>query len=216
MMCICTQAHICMHACPYLHARPYSHHVLRATIRRILCSILSVMIKSIFKDCKNLFASHKSLYKVLAGQIFGQKCQLKTKYIVQSNSVIITNSMGPSVSVRYNHEAIITVMIYVVKLTNGPKTSVIFVRYSRELVITVIVITEFDSFKLSGRVYNTTTHFNLPFYYYISTRGFALKKYIFPVLQLFSALQKSNLSQLERQKIRSIECLNPIDYDQTI
>jgi len=33
---------------------------------------------------------------------------------IQSNSVI-TNSMGPSVSVRYNSEIVITVKIYVIK-----------------------------------------------------------------------------------------------------
>ena len=39
---------------------------------------------------------------------------------LQSNSVI-TNSKGPSVSVRYNREIVITVMIYVVKKPDGTK-----------------------------------------------------------------------------------------------
>ncbi len=48
--------------------------------------------------------------------------------------------MGPPLSVCYNREIIITVKIYVVKKPDGTKN----VRYSREFVITVIVITEFD------------------------------------------------------------------------
>ncbi len=52
--------------------------------------------------------------------------------------------MGPPLSVRYNREIVITVKIYVVKKPDGTKMSAIFVRYSRDFIITVIVITEFD------------------------------------------------------------------------
>jgi len=50
---------------------------------------------------------------------------------------------GPRKSVRYNREIVITVKVYVVKVPFG-KSGVIFVHYSCEIVITVIVITEFD------------------------------------------------------------------------
>ncbi len=46
--------------------------------------------------------------------------------------------MGLSLSVRYNREIVITVKIYVVKM------SVIFYCYSREFVVTMIVRTKFD------------------------------------------------------------------------
>jgi len=63
---------------------------------------------------------------------------------IQSNSVI-TNSTGPRKSVCNNCEIVITVKVYVVKVPIwDQKSGVIFVRYSREFVITVIVIAEFD------------------------------------------------------------------------
>jgi len=62
------------------------------------------------------------------------------KIDLQSNSVI-TNSTGPRKFVRYNRE----IDIYKHEGTIwDQKSGDIFVRYSREFVITVIVITEFD------------------------------------------------------------------------
>ena len=60
----------------------------------------------------------------------------------QINSVI-TNSPGTSVFVRCNRDIVITVKVYVI-CNMGPKLSMNFVRYSREFVITVIDITEFN------------------------------------------------------------------------
>ena len=40
--------------------------------------------------------------------------KLETKLKLQSNSVI-TNSMGPSIFVRYNRDIVITVKVYAVK-----------------------------------------------------------------------------------------------------
>ena len=63
---------------------------------------------------------------------------------LQSISVI-TNITGPSIFVRYTRELFITVNICVVKWSqNEAKNGNIFFRYSREIVITVIVTTEFD------------------------------------------------------------------------
>jgi len=60
------------------------------------------------------------------------------EFKVQSNSVI-TNSTGPRKSVCYNRDGLCS------KGTIwDQKNGVIFVRYGREFVITVIVITEFD------------------------------------------------------------------------
>ncbi len=72
-------------------------------------------------------------------------------HYIQSNSVI-TNSTGPSIFVRYNRDIVITVKLYVVKSPFGTKNFLKFVRYSREFVITVIVITEFDC-RLKNRFY---------------------------------------------------------------
>jgi hypothetical protein len=55
---------------------------------------------------------------------------------VQSNSVI-TNSTGPSIFVRYNRDIVITVKLYVVKSPFGTENFLNFVRYSREFVIAV-------------------------------------------------------------------------------
>jgi hypothetical protein len=59
--------------------------------------------------------------------------------VIQSNSVI-TNTRGPSRNVRYNREK----YPYTVSCHLGPKMGHYFVRYKREFVITVIVLTEFD------------------------------------------------------------------------
>ncbi len=59
-------------------------------------------------------------------------------FFIQSNSVI-TNSIGPSVSVQYNHGDRYNREDLCSKM--GQKWPVIFVHYSREFVITVIVIT---------------------------------------------------------------------------
>jgi hypothetical protein len=61
-------------------------------------------------------------------------------FSIQSNSVI-TNSTGPSLFVRYNRDVVVTVKLYVVKSPFGTQN---LICYSREFVITVIVIVEFD------------------------------------------------------------------------
>ena len=62
--------------------------------------------------------------------------QLKLE--IQSNSVI-TNSTGPRKSVRYSREDLCSKPV-IWDLKTGFK----FVRYNRDFVVTVIVITEFD------------------------------------------------------------------------
>ncbi len=59
-------------------------------------------------------------------------------------NLVIRNFTGPSVIVHYNHVIVITVKVYLVKKLLGTKISLNFVHYSRNFVIAVIIITEFD------------------------------------------------------------------------
>ena len=73
------------------------------------------------------------------------KISRKYRSFKYKSNLVTTNSMGLWTYVGYNHEIVITMNIYEVKLHFvGTQSGVKFVCYNREFVINLIVITEFD------------------------------------------------------------------------